>query len=263
MSRFCPLYSSSGGNSTFVSGGGFGLLVDAGVSSRALFNALNKIHVDPFTDIHAILLTHEHIDHIKGLKVLLKRLKVPVYGSRMTLEYILHHDMAPADAAFIPIDKKTDVFDISVTPFDTPHDSSHSVGYRLEMPDGRKMAIATDLGHVNNVVRQHLTGCDLVMLESNYDEGMLDCSRYPYYLKRRISSNTGHLPNSLCAAEILNLAINGTTRFFLAHLSKENNLPALALQTVKAALDSAGLLENYDYTLSVAPRGGPEEVVVF
>ncbi|WRS27526.1 MBL fold metallo-hydrolase [Oscillospiraceae bacterium MB08-C2-2] len=262
MSRFCPLFSSSGGNCTYLSGGSTRLLVDAGVSCRSILSALEQISVDPAT-LSGILLTHEHIDHIKGLKVLLKKIKVPVFASCGTLDYLVSQDLIPPGAQLVELEQALVVGDIRVTPFATPHDCAQSLGFRLEMPDERVIGIATDLGHITETVASHLERCDLIMLESNYDEGMLQCSPYPYHLKRRIQSSVGHLSNPECARQLQGLVQRGSVHLVLAHLSSQNNMPAVAHATTKCQLEMAGMTENVDYTLCVAPRNGPGQPIIF
>ena len=262
MSKFCPLFSSSKGNSIYLSGGGSSLLIDAGVSFKQLLAALEAQGID-ITHIGGVLITHEHSDHIQGLKTLLKKTNIPLYTSRGTLEHLWLNGYIPAHTRITVCDGAFHIGDIEGTAFETPHDASHSVGYRFVLPDGRRVGVATDLGYVSGAVRESLMGCDLVMLESNYDPGMLECSSYPYPLKRRIKSDFGHLSNDDCAGMLTSLAKGGTTRFVLGHLSEQNNIPELARQTAKAALDSGGLTENVDYTLVVAPARGRTQAIVF
>lgn len=262
MSKFCPLFSSSKGNSILISGAGTSLLVDVGVSFRQLISALDEQEIS-IGDISGVLITHEHSDHINGLRTLLKRTKIPLFASRGTLEYLWTHDYIPAHINACECDSTFFVGDIEAVPFETPHDAAHSLGYRFSMPDGRKIAVATDLGHITDTVRGHLLGCDLVLLESNYDKGMLECSRYPYMLKRRIKSEFGHLSNDDCSSLLVSLVKNGTTRLVLGHLSEQNNIPELARQTTKAALDLVRIRENIDYTLAVAPARGRTQAIVF
>lgn len=262
MSRFCSMFSSSKGNSTYLSGAGSSILVDAGVSYKRLCGAFESQGLE-LDRLRAVLITHEHSDHIKGLKTLLKRLPIPLYGTRGTLEYLCVNGYIPPHTTLVECSGTMCIGDIEVTAFDTPHDARHSVGYRFTMPDQRKVAIATDLGHITDSVRAHLTGCDLVLLESNYDKGMLDCSSYPYMLKRRIKSDYGHLSNDDCAQEIVRLIKSGGTRFVLGHLSEQNNMPNLAYQVTKSILDTCALREDIDYILRVAPAHGPREVMIF
>lgn len=262
MSRICPLFSSSKGNSTYLSGGGTSLLIDAGVSLRQLAKALGEHGLSP-DQLSGILITHEHSDHIKGLSMLLKKFDIPVFASLGTLNYLCSGGYIPAHAKAYELAGSACIGNIEVTPFDTPHDANHSLGFRFIMPDARTVAFATDLGHITDIVRQHITGCDLVMLESNYDKGMLDCSAYPYYLKRRIKGDYGHLSNEVCSSECERLIQTGTTRLILAHLSENNNMPGLAHQSAKNTLETARMKENLDYMLWVAPARGTSEMVVF
>lgn len=262
MARLCPLYSSSKGNSTYLSGGGTAVLVDVGVSLRALRSGLSSCGLS-LDEVRAVLITHEHSDHVKGLHTLLKRYELPVCASIRTLEYLEAQDLVPPGAVLVPFEGPLRIGALEITAFSTPHDAVDSVGFKFAFPDGTTAAITTDLGHVSDEVRDCLTGCDLVMLESNYDRGMLDCSAYPYYLKRRIKSATGHLANEDCAREIVRLLEKGTGRFVLSHLSEQNNLPGIAYETARAALDRERAEENLDYILKVAPAREPREVIVF
>lgn len=262
MSKFCPLFSSSKGNSTYLSGGGTSLLVDAGVSLRQLTLAMAAHELSP-EQLNGLLITHEHTDHIRGLPMLLKKYPIPLYASRETLQYLNEKDYIPAGTSVFELSGKTTIGAIEVTPFETPHDARHSMGFRFHMPDDRTIAIATDLGHIPPSVHQHIVGCDLVMLESNYDQGMLEVSSYPYMLKRRIRGMHGHLANEACAEECIQLIKSGTTRLFLAHLSEQNNLPVLAHQVTKSVLDHADMKEFTDYLLGVAPARGHSVLTVF
>lgn len=264
MARFCTLASGSSGNSTYISQGGESILIDAGISCRAAQQALDALGVH-LKELKAVFLTHEHIDHVKGLKRLLRQSGAALYASAQTLDYVTQKDLVdPAAKLFSLGDGGTVELDcLKVTGFSTPHDSVGSLGYRVETSDEHRMAVATDLGCVTPGVARNLAGCDLVMIEANYDVQMLQTGSYPYYLKRRIAADTGHLSNPDCAALVCNLALSGTSRFVLAHLSRENNLPALADSAVCHALESAGLLRRRDYLLWVAPRLTPGELVAY
>lgn len=262
MSRFCPLYSGSSGNSTYLSGGGTGVLIDAGVSCKAIMQGLRSVE-EQMPPLSGIVITHEHDDHIKGLRVFLKKMQVPVYGPAKVLEYIASHCDLPSDTQLIDHEGKGFYIEnIYVEPFKTPHDSLDSCGYRFSMPDGRRIGVATDLGCYTSQVEQGLSGCDLVMLESNYDSRMLDCSAYPYFLKRRIKAQDGHLDNKDCAAAAAGLARSGSTRFVLAHLSKENNMALLAKETTEAALSQLGMEQGKDFTVQVANRSEPSPMII-
>jgi phosphoribosyl 1,2-cyclic phosphodiesterase len=150
-----------------------------------------------------------------------------------------------------------------VKPFATPHDTCDSIGFIVNTDDQRTAAIATDLGSMTDEVRTAMQGSDLVVLESNHDVAMLENSRYPNYLKKRILSETGHLSNNCCASELPMLVESGATMIFLAHLSRENNVPQLAYQTALTALAVAEMHENIDFTLNVAPVSQPQKVTIF
>lgn len=242
---FKILYSGSEGNAALLSANGYAVLIDAGRSARTLSAALREAGVDPAT-LSAVFLTHEHRDHTAALDVFLKHHTLPVHTAGLSRER-LARQLAPASAALLvahpPLFTET-VGPFTFTSFPTPHDSDESVGYRITIADGGEthtVGYATDLGSVNAAVEQGLLGCEAVVLECNHDEQMLSDGPYPADLKRRIASRRGHLSNADCAAFSARLAEAGMKRLVLAHLSKTNNLPELALGEVAAALAGAGV----------------------
>ncbi len=263
MARFCTLFSGSSGNSTYISSSDTAVLVDAGRSCKQLLQAMEARQIDPRA-ISAILVTHEHVDHVSGLRVLLKKLKVPVYASPEVLEKLRWDGRLPEGQPVQEVDSARPfaVGSLRVECFDTPHDSVHSLGFRITTPDGLRMAVATDMGYISDEVRGMLTGCNLVLLESNYESSLLSLCDYPYYLKRRIASNTGHLSNDSCAQELVRLVRTGSTRLILGHLSENSNTPENAYQASTCALESSGMREGLDYTLEIAPRNEPSRMVV-
>lgn len=266
MVVFCPLFSGSSGNCTYLglSAGGIhagGVLIDAGVSCRAALGALAQMEI-PAERVSAIVLTHSHSDHIRGLRVLAGRLGVPVYGSPQTLEAVGAAGAVGPDAELRAIEGDFTAGGLEFSPFATPHDAAGSLGFRIGC-GARTVGFATDLGHITGEIAEALTGCDLVMLESNYDEHMLAVSRYPYALRQRIASDWGHLSNDASAAELCRLVESGTARLALAHLSRENNFPELARQTAVEALSRAQMQEGRDYRLCVCRREGPSGCVCF
>ncbi len=263
MARYCPLFSGSSGNCLYIGAAQGGLLVDVGVSARRIETALREREMDP-TSIRAILVTHEHSDHVAGLRVLTKRYGFPVFASQGTLEELLASGQLSGNDAFAVIDETgIEVAGMQVTAFHTPHDSAESLGFCIHTPDDRRIAVATDMGYIPPSVRQALTGCDLVYIESNHDVNMLETGRYPYVLKKRILAKTGHLSNEACSCELPALARAGTTRFILAHLSTENNLPDLAYLTARTALEAEGLRAGADFLLQVAERVSTQRVTMF
>ena len=248
--RLCTLYSGSGGNATYFSSGNAHILIDAGKSARALTNALKEIGA--LTDlkkppIDAILITHEHTDHVAALAVFLKKYPVPVHvteGSAEHLRALLKDSPAQNCIVVHPTVFTISIGDVTVTSFPTSHDSKMSVGYRItaKTENGvRTFGYATDLGVVTPAVEKGLLGCEAVVLESNHDENMLLDGPYPYHLKLRIRSRRGHLSNHDAATFAAYLAENGTAHFLLAHLSKENNLPILAEKEFLSALADEAL----------------------
>ena len=261
MTLFLPLRSGSSGNATYIGTRQEGILIDAGASAKSICTELSLAGVEP-SAVRGILVTHDHNDHIKGLRVLAKRLRVPVWATVETLEGIIDTgNLDPATPAE-ELSSRMELAGMEVEPFDTPHDTAHSVGFRIRSGE-RVIGYATDLGRVTAEIWQGLAGADLVLIESNYEPRMLEMSAYPYYLRRRIASDRGHLSNPDCADTVRRLAEGGTARFVLAHLSQENNTPELALATAQAALTEAGMTEGRDYLLTVAARSRATEPILF
>ena len=264
MARFCSLFSSSSGNATYLGTATDGILIDAGVSAKRLKNALLQREIDP-ASIRALFVTHEHSDHISGLRVFASVHHIPVYATRGTIAGLEEagalSDKFPVFE--LPAGSDVEVGGMNVHAFATPHDSLESCGFTVTLEDERKAAVCTDIGHMTNEIMRNLLGCDLVMLESNHDVGMLENGPYPYFLKRRILSDTGHLSNAACADVAVQLVEHGTTRLFLGHLSAENNLPELAFQTTLCALSQCGAEVGRDFLLKVNPRENGEDIVRF
>lgn len=262
MARICPLFSGSTGNCTYIASHGGAILVDAGGSYKAIVAALQNIGAD-IGDIKAIAVTHEHTDHIKGLKTLLKNTALPLIGSAETLESLAGCDKIPSDTKLIVADDTPiEVGSFILNRFSTSHDCNGSSGYTVTLPDGQRTAVCTDLGVMTDEVRNALYGCSTVLIESNHDIDMLKRGPYPAILKLRILSDNGHLSNNACAVELSRLLKGGTTRFILGHISRNNNLPTLALAAAKATLTEVGAVRDRDYILTAA-KPDNNEVTVF
>lgn len=252
MARFCSLFSSSSGNSTYIGSAKTGILVDAGVSAKKMKEALLSRDIDP-SQLGGIFITHEHSDHIKGVRILASTYKIPVFATADTLAFLEENGTLTSKFPYevIPYEG-IEIGDILVRPFRTPHDSRESCGYRVEFSDGQKAAIATDIGAITDEIRKNLLGCELVMLESNHDIGMLQNGPYPYALKRRILSDVGHLSNIACADMTAELVSKGTGRIYLGHLSQDNNFPDLAYQTNLSAIkEKTGAVIGRDFLMEV------------
>lgn len=253
MARFCVFASSSKGNSSYLSCGGASILIDAGISCRRIISGITAVG-DDFRDLDAVLITHEHSDHINGLMNLVKKTGARVFATAPVLEYIISHSHLPADAAVCEVtDRPFEIKGVEVNAFATPHDSIDSVGYRFSLASGEEVAVATDLGHITEAVRAGVLGCQTVLLESNYDEQLLKIGNYPCFLKQRINSDNGHLENAVSARFAAELVKTGTTRLFLGHLSRENNTPSLARQAAEQSLCGCGAVSGVDFQLEVAP----------
>ncbi len=254
--RFSPLFSGSSGNAVYVGCGNTHLLVDAGMSGSRIIHELEKIGVRP-EELSAILVTHEHVDHVRGVGILSRKYHLPVYataGSWMGMEEKIGSVDSLLRCVMIP-EQDFYLGDLNVTPFSTPHDANEPVGLCFER-GGIRFAVATDLGCIKKGWMNHVRGCDAVLLESNYDPDMLKAGGYPYDLKRRILSNRGHLCNDdagSCALELVNA---GARQIVLGHLSKENNFPELARRCCEDALRAGGVLPGKDMRLDVANRDG-------
>jgi phosphoribosyl 1,2-cyclic phosphodiesterase len=236
-----------------MGGAGGGVLVDAGCGYKTLLDCLSLCRTD-VSAIRAVLVTHEHTDHVKGLKQFTKHNDVPVYASRGTAGFLLtngyiYNEKNLRDLSELP----NAPVDFEIKAFKTPHDSAESVGFSLVAPNGYKIAYFTDLGEITDSVREGAAGADFVFIEANYDADMLRRNdAYPPYVVERISSRLGHLSNADSAEYVSRLAQSGTTRFMLAHLSRENNSPRLAYASVVGKLSDCGMRLNRDYTLDVA-----------
>lgn len=262
MAKFCPLFSGSSGNSTYIGSGSDGILIDAGVNCKNLEQSLWRIGVNT-ENIKNIFITHEHTDHIKGLRVFTKKHPCNVFMTEGTKNALLETDaLDNAENVTVIDDKGVQIGNILVKAFHTSHDTLEPCGYTVEIANGRKMAVVTDLGLVTTEVLANILGADLVLLESNHDVNMLQCGSYPYMLQRRILGVKGHLSNDACAETAQKLIRNGTTRLILGHLSKENNMPALAYQTTATALESIDAKEGVDYLIRVAKPQWDEKALI-
>lgn len=260
--RFCPLFSGSSGNALYVGFEGTHLLIDAGMSGAKITSELARIGLSP-EQLTAILITHEHSDHITGAGILSRKYDLPIFANEGTWEAMrakLGNISEKNIRVFeTGIDFPIDTF--SITPFAIPHDAAEPVGYALCVQD-LKLSIATDLGTIKESWLKHIEGSDLVLLESNHDVDMLKASRYRYELKRRILGSKGHLSNDSAGKAAAELYKRGVRAIILGHLSGENNFPELAYQSVCCVLQEEGIEPGFDMMLSVASRDGSNATYV-
>lgn len=253
MARLCPLFSGSRGNSIYIESNNSGILIDAGRSAKQIEKCLFENNID-IKNIRGIFLTHEHSDHVSAVRVLASRYNIKVFASSGTMNAIEKAGILNGKFPFEIINSSgIEFFDMFIKPFRTPHDSLESTGYIVETSDNKKAVIATDIGYMSESVKESILGADVVVIESNHDVKMLENGPYPYFLKKRILSNIGHLSNESCADMLPFFVQNGTTKFMLAHLSQENNMPDLAYQTAICNLTTHKMKENIDFSLDVAP----------
>ena len=257
--RICTLASSSSGNCAVVSHGKIHILIDAGISLRRIKDCLRGFGLSP-GDLGCVLVTHDHIDHIRGMQMLLKYHKTPVFSSHGTACSML---AAFSEAEpFVNVFETGSAFDfggVAVQSFSTPHDASGSVGFTLSAA-GKKLAYVTDLGFVTDEVLNAALGSDVAIIEANHDRDMLRRGPYPQFLKRRILSEHGHLANGDSGDFAVSLAASGLRYVMLAHLSRENNTPQLAHTTVGDALLKAGFPVGRDVELDIAPPDAPGRI---
>lgn len=252
MTKFLSLFSSSSGNSILISNDDTNILIDAGVSASKICSSLEKSGISA-REIDAIFVTHEHSDHISGIRVLSNKYNIPVYANAPTMEGILKNapTLAQGNAHIITSSNVYSIRSMKIKGFITPHDSASSLGYVIES-DGKKYGIATDTGCITKAMLSNLAGCEAVIIEANHDANMLREGSYPYVLKKRILSDAGHLSNDKCAWLATQLAIWGTKRFLLGHLSRENNTPQKAYECVRQSLEQNGFRVDSDVILKVA-----------
>lgn len=256
--RVATLSSGSKGNCIYIEDGDQAIVIDQGLSLKELKSRANDCEVD-LGKIKAILVTHEHSDHIKGVGVLSRAIGAEVYSHDLCYQRFsgkLGNINYVGDNKFY--ENGFEIGRFNIKPFRTPHDAVYSLGYRVEC-DGKTCTVATDLGVITKGVFKHLTGSDLAIIESNHDVKMLTNGAYPEELKRRILSSNGHLSNELASKVIKELANIGTRKFLLAHLSEDNNLHTLAYQTAYEALASIGAERDID--LNIAGQYKPSKII--
>ncbi len=232
--RFIVLGSGSGGNAAVVEAGGIRLLVDAGLSAKQLTDRMKSCGVDP-ASITAVLLTHEHGDHVKGLRVLMKQLAVPVYATPSTAMVVRDGGVDTASWKIFESGAGFRMNGLEVQSFAVPHDAVEPVGFTFRHEE-KAFGLLSDTGHVTKLITERLRGVQALFVEANYDDGLLEAdTKRPWSTKQRISSRHGHLSNAQTAALVAELVPGGLRRVVLGHLSRDCNCPVKASAAVKAA----------------------------
>ncbi|MDK2917465.1 MAG: hypothetical protein PWQ37_198 [Candidatus Petromonas sp.] len=253
--KFCSLASGSSGNCQYIGSKDTKLLVDAGLTGKYIKSALSSIDID-IRDIDGLLITHEHSDHIKGAGVLMRSFDIPLYVKDTTWE-AMQSKIGSTKGKDIRIFSDYDEFfigDISVKPYSISHDACDPIGFSFINED-TKISITTDLGCINQEIIEQIKDSDLLVIEANHDEEMVKIGKYPWFLKKRILSEMGHLSNEAAGNVVAEVVEKGNVSYVvLAHLSKENNFPELAYETVKNIVEDRKIRVGLDINLDLTYR---------
>lgn len=262
--RLVSIASGSSGNCIYVGTDTTHILIDAGISAKRIETGLSELGIKE-SELSGILITHEHSDHINGLKVFSRRNGIPIYTTAETYEGILasksvgglpgglHRAILPDEVFFIG--------DMKITPFSIDHDAANPCAFRVDT-ECASAAVVTDLGNYSQYTVSHLLGLDAILLESNHDVRMLETGPYPYYLKRRIMGNNGHLSNDSAGRLLGELLHDGFKKALLGHLSKENNYAELAYETVRLEITAGeNAYQGNDFDIAVADRSRMSEII--
>lgn len=253
---FFSLSSGSCGNCYFLGNSRYGILIDAGLGPRVIKKRLAQHGVE-LSSIMAILITHDHYDHIKSAGYLGEKMYIPVYATRAVHRGIdacpLIRNRINGSARYIEKGVPFQIEDFRITAFDVPHDSNDNTGYLIEF-NGQKLTLATDVGMITDEVAHYAAQANHLVIESNYDEDMLINGNYPVFLKKRISSGTGHLSNRQTAEFLVDTIHDELRNIWLCHLSGDNNNPQLAYSTVKEHLSRNGIQVGQQLSLRVFER---------
>lgn len=262
---FFSLASGSSGNCYYLGTPDYGLLIDAGIGIRTIKKVLKDKSVD-MDKIIAVLVTHDHADHIKTVGVLGEKLNIPVYTTEAVHQGINKsryvEDKLYGSKRVIEKEVPFMIRDFRITAFPVPHDSTDSVGYFIEYGN-HKFTIATDVGHITDTVGKYICQANHLIIEANYDEEMLRFGSYPAFLKERVASPTGHLSNHDAAEFLATHYTPELKNIWLCHLSRDNNHPELAYKTVDIRLFEEGIRVGKDVTLVALKRTTPSDVYEF
>ncbi|MCQ2508434.1 MAG: MBL fold metallo-hydrolase [Dorea sp.] len=262
--RLCSIASGSSGNCIYAGDDHTHILVDTGISKKKVEEGLKELELKG-DEVSGILVTHEHIDHIQGLGVFSRKYQVPIYATRGTLEGIRNcksiGKMPEGIYREIETDQAFDIGTLKIHPFAISHDANQPCAYRIE-GDRHKVAVATDLGTYDDYIVNNLKDLDALVLEANHDIHMLEVGPYPYQLKRRVMGDYGHLSNELSGRLLCDILHDNLKGIVLGHLSKENNYPQLAFETVKLEVTLGdNPYRGDELPISVAKRSELSDVI--
>lgn len=262
--RFTVLASGSTGNALIVQGSQKTVLVDAGLSMKKLEELMQGQGMSGH-DVDALLVTHEHSDHIKGLGAFARKYELPIFANEATWSAMERHvgTIASQQRICLETGETVDFGPMRVQSYPISHDAAEPVGYCFQ-EDGEKLSLATDLGYVSDKVKNQIIDSDVLILESNHDTEMLRMGRYPWNIKRRILSDIGHLSNEAAGEALIELMTDRTKRVYLAHLSLDHNQMDLAMLTVNSILENHGIFytkEEFPLRHTYADRATPWDAV--
>jgi phosphoribosyl 1,2-cyclic phosphodiesterase len=259
--NFCSLSSGSSGNCYYLGNEFHGILIDAGISATSIHKFLRDMGI-PMQTIMGVLITHNHIDHIRGLEVLTRKSYLPAFTTRKIWKSILtpHKKISPGCIHEIPLKQKFHLAGFDIEAFPVCHDAPETIGFHICAGD-KKITIATDLGHICQTAAPYIKAANLLVIESNYDEQMLVNGKYPHYLKARIRSDHGHLGNHQTSAFLADNISDNLSNICLAHLSKNNNTPEIVLQTLQQTFSERGIILNGQQRISILNRNIPTNMI--
>lgn len=263
--KFISLASGSSGNCYFLGTDTYGILIDAGIGIRTIKKSLKELGI-ALDMIRAVLVTHDHADHIKAVGHLGEKFGIPIYSTPevhigINKSYCITEKLSTS-IHYLYKEQQLQLEDFAITPFEVPHDGTDNVGYCIEI-DGKVFSFLTDLGHITPIAATYICKANYLILEANYDEEMLRMGPYPQYLKERIAGPNGHMSNR-DTAEFLSENITEELKYiWLCHLSKDNNHPELACKTVELLLRSKGILVGKDVQLIALKRSTPSDLYEF
>ena len=257
MKGFCPLASGSQGNCLYFGTDQTKILIDAGISGKAIKTRLEEINVS-IEDIEAILITHEHFDHIQGLRVLAFRNNIPIFCNAETAKGIIHHYKKTPELKIFTSGESFTYKDLKIHPFSVQHDASDPVGFTIQT-ETLKIGICTDLGFVTSLIKEHLKQCDYLYVESNHQPSMVHACSRPLSYKQRVLSRHGHLSNEDCVELLQEVMHKNLKHVYLAHLSAECNSPETALNTMKKYIQNV----NEQLNLSIAYQSKISQIIHF